>query len=100
MNTHGSGGHIKFKTMFQFLGIHWAQFPESWELRDRASIEEAKRRHHLILEEASIEGVSGMTLVIPSWQVLEVLEMPKLKERREKAHAKYLARRAMRSPTR
>jgi hypothetical protein len=69
-----------------------------WELRDKSSLEES--RNDLITEGGYVEGMSGMTCVVPAWQLLEVLDMPELKklrqpeidrveEEREKLMAKY-----------
>lgn len=79
-------GRVTFKLkdnsiMFKFLGIHFGQFPERWEIQKGTSVAEAKRKH-LITDGAYVEGLSGMTCVIPSWRVLEVLNMPRLVERR------------------
>ena len=48
-------------------------------------MEEAVRRLDVITDGDNaryVEGMSGMTCVIPSWQILEVLNMPKFRERR------------------
>jgi hypothetical protein len=66
-------GRLKAETKLRLLGIHWGQFPESWELKNLDKIEEA-RRDHLIIEGAYVTGYSGMTCVIPAWQILEVLD--------------------------
>lgn len=73
-------GRIRARTLFALLGIHWGQFPERWELRDKSSIEES--RPDLIVEGGYVEGMSGMTCVIPAWQIMEVFNMPALKELR------------------
>jgi hypothetical protein len=84
------GGRIKTEAILQFLGIHWAQFPEEWELRDEKRIAQGSKRRHLVRDGQFIRGMSGMTCVIPAWQVLEVLDMPKLKARREEDRKKKL----------
>lgn len=76
------GVRATFRTMFYFLGAHWGQFPESWELRKKNDISE-NRKPHLITDGAYVEGMSGMTCVIPSWDIEEVLKLPKLKKARE-----------------
>jgi hypothetical protein len=76
-------GTLKDSPMFKLLGIHWAQFPERWELASPSKIAESRR--HLITEGAYVEGMSGMTCVIPAWQIKEVLDMPKLKAQRDAA---------------
>ena len=77
-NSMRASGRLEFHVMLKFLGIHWAQFPETWELRDKSSLQEARKKH-LVTEGGYIEGMSGMTCVIPAWQVLEVLDMPELR---------------------
>jgi hypothetical protein len=84
--THWRSGRIKVSTHFNFLGIHWGQFPEKWELSREPSIMEARRKG-LIIEGEYVKGMSGMTSVIPAWQILEVLNMPKLKRQRDAADA-------------
>jgi hypothetical protein len=79
-------GRIRTSPMFRFLGIHWAQFPEEWELRDKdraASLEKRKKRH-LITDGKYVEGMSGMTCVIPAWQIMELLDTPKIQEHRQR----------------
>jgi hypothetical protein len=85
-NSMRASGRLEFHVMLKFLGIHWAQFPETWELRDKSSLQEARKKH-LVTEGGYIEGMSGMTCVIPAWQVLEVLDMPELKNPRDEAFA-------------
>ncbi len=74
-------GHFRAHQMFQLLGIHWGQFPEEWELRDKSS--RAESRNDLILEGGYVRGMSGMTCVIPAWHIIEVLEMPELANLRQ-----------------
>jgi hypothetical protein len=77
----GRNGRLKTNNMFKFLGIHWGQFPEAWELQNKARLKETRKS--LILDGAYVDGLSGMTCVIPAWQIMEVLEMPKLVSLRE-----------------
>ena len=81
-------GRLQVSTSFNFLGIHWGQFPEEWEINSKKPLakSEAKRKA-LLVEDAYIEGMSGMTCVIPAWEILEVLNMPKLKKRRDEVDA-------------
>jgi hypothetical protein len=75
--THGSifpdekslvfGGHT-----MKLLGIHWGQFPEEWELKDKS------------LAKQHIKGMSGMTCVCPASAIQEVLELPLLRDMRER----------------
>jgi len=69
-------------TLFALLGIHWGQFPEEWQIRNPDKISESDRRS-LINNGGYISGVSGMTCVIPSSEILDVLELPKLVELRK-----------------
>lgn len=79
---------LRARMFFKFLGIHWAQFPETWEIKDPSTINnEARKRQLVVADGKYIEGFSGMTCVAPSWKILEVLNVPKLKERRAKAKA-------------
>ena len=77
-------GRIRSHTLFRFLGIHWGQFPERWELRDRSELN-AESRQDLIVEGGYVNGMSGMTTVIPAWQIMEVFDMPYLKKLRHPA---------------
>ena len=65
-------GQLQAETKFRFLGILWGQFPKSWELNNLHKL--GARREHLIIDGAYVEGWSGMSCVIPAWQVLEVLD--------------------------
>ena len=75
------------------LGIHWGQFPEKWELNSRGKLRYTDRESHssLPLGERDIEGLSGMTCVLPAWSILEVLNMPELKVMRDTENAKLVA---------
>jgi hypothetical protein len=77
-------GTLEVRTLFNFLGIHWAQFPEEWEIntKKRRTKKEVQKKG-LLLKESCIEGMSGMTCVIPAWEILEVLNMPKLGKQRD-----------------
>ena len=74
---------FKAESMFQLLGIHWAQFPEVWEVGKKTLPE--SRKKHLVTDGASVEGMSGMTCVIPAWKIQDILDMPKFKGPREVA---------------
>jgi hypothetical protein len=84
-------GKLRTRTLFKLLGIHWGQFPEKWELHDAEKIEEAKCSD-LIVEGSYVEGMSGMTCVIPAWDIMEVLDMPELKSPRDAYFAKAQAK--------
>jgi hypothetical protein len=59
---------------FGLVGIHFAQFPEIWELERGASQEDES----LISGKSKeyVRGMSGMTCVLPAWNIIEVLNMP------------------------
>lgn len=63
------------------LGIHYAQFPELWELTDKQRISES--HEPLITEGKYVKGLSGMTCVLPAWDIMNVLKRPKLQKQRE-----------------
>jgi hypothetical protein len=74
------------------LGIHFGQFPEIWELKDRGY--PAKEGSvPLIREGAYVKGLSGMACVLPAWTILNVLNMPKLRQQREEADKREAERR-------
>ena len=86
-STQGYMGRLRARSFFKFLGIHWGQFPEEWELRQGSSMSEARKKG-LITDGAYVKGMSGMTCVIPAWQIMEVFELPQLKKiRAEKISA-------------
>jgi hypothetical protein len=104
--TYRSGGPTKqgiykadatfrSENMFKFLGIHWGQFPEEWEIGKPAVALAEESRKQLIKGGEYVKGVSGMTCVIPAWRIKEVLDMPKFKEPRDqKAREMYDSLRA------
>lgn len=64
------------------LGIHFSQFPEYWELkRIKKDAAEASQKG-LIIEGDYVRGLSGMTCVLPAWSIMDVLNLPKLREHR------------------
>jgi hypothetical protein len=83
-DTKTGGGLMRISPFLRLLGIHWGQFPEEWELRKRDSIDETRKKN-LIMEGAYVEGMSGMTCVIPAWNILEVLHLPKFNKMQEDA---------------
>jgi len=68
----------------KFLGIHFGQFPEWFELNEAGSSQvQTKEGDVPLLQGAQIQGLSGMTCVLPSWAILDVLNSPKLTNERE-----------------
>jgi hypothetical protein len=66
-------------TFLKFMGIHWGQLPEYWEWRHGKEIE----ANSLLARRRYVKGVSGMTCVLPAWNIQEVLDLPTLREKRE-----------------
>ena len=86
----GSGDQTKLLTSgrnhLSFLGIHYGQFPEIWEVASDGKLkdQESKKEHKELLTDGRyIKGLSGMTCVLPAWSILEVLDIPKLKSLRD-----------------
>lgn len=74
------------KPLLYLLGIHWGQFPEKWSLRIGAALVEDEA--HSLLQVPSgdqhIEGFSGMSVVHPASEIMKVLNMPPLKDARDR----------------
>lgn len=71
--------------LLMLLGIHFAQFPEKWEiikLQENKGISDDEARSPLIIDGDYVKGLSGMTCVLPAWTIKEVLKMPMLQIRR------------------
>jgi hypothetical protein len=64
------------------LGIHFSQFKELWEVTEQGKSAENAFREPLITTGKYIQGLSGMTCVLPAWTILEILNLPKLKRLR------------------
>jgi len=81
-DTHGAT--MEVGTHFYFLGMLWGQFPERWELRNKSDMAEGRQRH-LVTSGAYVDGMSGMTCVVPSWDTEKVLKLPRLQKLRDTA---------------
>ncbi|MFZ3328329.1 MAG: hypothetical protein WA231_21685 [Methylocella sp.] len=81
---------IVAKTLFKLLGIHVGQFPEEWEAgSSRAVLAESRRRNKLTVGDSYVRGWSGMTIVIPAWEIRRVLEeIPELVQMRNEKDEK------------
>ena len=86
------GWEAKYRTMFYFLGATWGQFPEDWIVKPNPRKPKSGKRRYSVPMDSYIEGWSGMTCVVPSWDILEVLELPKLKKIREEQAASWKER--------
>jgi hypothetical protein len=71
----------ELSTFFMLLGIHIAQFPEKWEATSDGKLSHTSRQPLL----AYVEGLGGMTLVLPSWTIRSVLDRPELVQMRAEA---------------
>lgn len=89
---HPMSGAMRVSALFQLIGIHFAQFPEQWELKEKSKRPLANARKDLIVDGAYVEGMSGMTCVVPAWNIMEVLDMPSLKGPRDKQSAEHAER--------
>ena len=75
------GNTMSDNSLMYFLGIHWAQFPERWEITEKDKL---KKTSALKIKGKFIEGVSGMTCVMTPEPIIEVLNMAQFKEQRRK----------------
>ena len=70
--------------LLALLGIHWGQFPELWELTSDGNLKEEGHGGQMLMSGSRfVKGLSGMTCVLPAWCIERVLNMPKLKNRRD-----------------
>jgi hypothetical protein len=84
------------------LGIHFAQFPEQWEIgkaTPNRKIGESTGAVPLIQEGQYVKGLSGMTCLLPAWTIWEVLNLKELKEVRDKVNAALIAQLASEGKT-
>jgi hypothetical protein len=76
------------RQMFLLLGIHFAQFPELWEVTSSGKLRHEAMSEPLLTEGRYIKGLSGMTCVLPAWSIIDVLNMPQLRKMRGETEAK------------
>lgn len=81
-------GRLKPRTMLRLLGIHWGQFSEAMPY-DRKRLE-TMSEPETSLERQYVHGFSGMTCVVPSWDILDILNLPVFTTRRKIATDKWL----------
>ncbi len=65
----------------RFLGIHWGQFPEEWELKTKDK--GAMASSSMITDGKYVQGLSGMSCVIPAADIVSLLNHPELVAKRE-----------------
>jgi len=94
-DTRGEGGSAKVlfagASLLMPLGIHVAQFPEIWKIRNVKTDVVPTEGVGLKASEQHIEGVSGMTCVAPMSAIRDLLELPKLKKSIADANARIAA---------
>ena len=76
---------------FALLGVHCGQFPERWEMTPQGALKNVAspaEERSLYTDEYYIKGLSGMTTVVPAWNILQLLNLPKFQEQRDKENAK------------
>ena len=66
-----------------FLGIHWGQFPERWEIKEGMKF--PAEATAVSTDGQFIRGMSGMSLVDPSWEVRELLNYPHFQAARDES---------------
>jgi hypothetical protein len=83
----GGRGILMSGSYLALLGIHYAQFAEEWGLSAGALQFEQSTRVPVIKDGASVRGLSGMSIALPAWSILTVLNAPQLKQQRDVAEA-------------
>jgi hypothetical protein len=67
--------------MFMLLGIHFGHFKEYWQIIDNKP-NPLEPGSSLLTEGKYIKGLSGMSCALPAWNIMEILNIPKFKNRR------------------
>jgi hypothetical protein len=88
------GQHLRFTGgghYINLLGIHYAQFPEQWEIRDKKPVSYVLGQATVEANKHYIEGLSGMTCVVPASEIADLItkspELIKMRDEREKRFA-------------
>jgi hypothetical protein len=68
--------------LFKFLGIHFGQFTEDYDIETGQSVSQGRKKN-LVRAGDRVIGMSGMTTVIPAWHIFDVLNLPELVQMRE-----------------
>lgn len=69
--------------MLGLLGVHCGQFPEELPIKRQLKKPRPESLSDAAHEEY-VQGMSGMTIAVPAWRILEILNLPILVEQREK----------------
>jgi hypothetical protein len=81
-NTVSEGFRKPKVTQFMcILGIMWGYFPELWEISSKKKPKnKPSGAKSLSVTGNYVEGMSGMTCVVPAWAILELLDHERIKE--------------------
>lgn len=93
----GDGGGVEIGNAYvKLLAVHYAQFPETWELASKPKKDLPSEALPLIVDEEKhvIVGVSGMTCAIPAWVLRDLLNDPSLVQIREAEEERLLRAKA------
>jgi hypothetical protein len=71
----------------KLIGIHWGQFPENWPLKDKLVSPLAASQASLVTDGKYVEGLSGMSCVVPAAAIIDLLNSPELVAMRESDEA-------------
>jgi len=70
--SSGEGDFVSGGSFCMVLGIHWGQFPETWQLKTNSC--DADFENQVLLTDGSyVQGLSGMTTVIPAWKIQDLI---------------------------
>jgi hypothetical protein len=91
--------HLTTANLLMPLGVHFGQFPELWKIKGRTVSAIPAEGTELNATEQHIEGLSGMTCVVPMQEVRNLLELPKLREYIERVEAELAKQKPEAVPT-
>ena len=84
---------IRSKKTLRLLGIHWGQFRERYEFSSKRKTEVDADPSGFVVDDRYIAGYSGMTLVVPAWKILQLLNLPAVHAKRLQAESLLIPRR-------
>ena len=64
--------HFITGNMLRLLGIHWGQFREPWDVKDKPP-KNGKRANFYKRDPQYVEALSGMTCVVPAQAIIDLL---------------------------
>lgn len=59
---------------FRLLGVHTAQFPEYWDLKEKSTDQSKEANSVFEVSGAQIKGMSGMSICTPAWGILDLIQ--------------------------